>query len=335
MLRVRGIRVGAAVLWCAGLTLVPARLPAQQSQVGNIIGEIQIARVGLPNKQIFVNLQSRGANINSAYADGEGRFGFYALPDGVYYLDIQDDDYVPVNQQVILNLAVSTTSFARITLTPRTKPNPAQPTRVTGSNPNVIDLADYTRAFPKKAVKEYEKGRQASAQGDDDGARKHFRKALDLAPDFYPAHNELGRVYVASSDFPSAEKEFREVIRLNQSDAEAHLNLANVLLLTKRYNEALQSVDEGLRRDPQSAFGHFVLGSLYERGGKFGEAEKNLREALKLDPSMSKVHLELVNLYLTQGKKQEASAELRTFLKDFPNDPFAPKAKAVLDRLNR
>ena len=173
MLRVRGIRVGAVVLWCTGLPLVRARLPAQQSQVGNIIGEIQIARVGVPNKQIFVNLQSRGANINSAYADGEGRFGFYALPDGVYYLDIQDDDYVPVNQQVILNLAVSTTSYARITLTPRTKPNPAQPTRVTGSNPNVIDLADYTHAFPRKAVKEYEKGRQ-------DG-RAPFRR--DLAQD--------------------------------------------------------------------------------------------------------------------------------------------------------
>jgi hypothetical protein len=48
---------------------------------------------------------------------------------------------------------------------------------------------------------------------------------------------------------------------------------------------------------------------------------------------MSKVHLELVNLYLAQQKKSEASAELKSFLKDSPDDPFAPKAREVLQRL--
>jgi hypothetical protein len=94
-------------------------MTAAQAQVGNVVGEIRITRVGLPDKQILVNLQARGANINSVYADDEGRFGFYSLPGGAYTIVIQDDDYEPANEQVILNLAVSTTAFARITLTPR------------------------------------------------------------------------------------------------------------------------------------------------------------------------------------------------------------------------
>ena len=81
--------------------------------------------------------------------------------------------------------------------------------------------------------------------------------------------------------------------------------------------------------------GHFIQGSIYERTGKYHEAEEALRQALLLDPSMSKVHLELVNLYLIAGMKPEATAELRVFLKDFPKDPFAPKAREVLAKLSR
>jgi TolA-binding protein len=58
-----------------------------------------------------------------------------------------------------------------------------------------------------------------------------------------------------------------------------------------------------------------------------------LRRSLELDPLMSKAHLALVNLYLRQKRNREAAAELRDFLKTFPEDPFAPKAKQVLGKL--
>jgi tetratricopeptide (TPR) repeat protein len=315
-------------------SLVQPRLAVGQAQVGNITGEIRITRVGLPDKQILVNLNARGASINSAYADDQGRFGFYSLPGGAYSIVIKDDDYDPVEEDVILNLAVSTTAFARITLTPKSERKASDTAgRVPGSNPNVVDLAEYTRKFPKKVVKEYEKGLDASLQSQPDVAMRHFQKAIELAPHFYPAHNELGRIYMARSEFDSAQNEFREAIRLNQSDAEAHLNLGNVFLLTRKYDDALRNVEEGLRREPNSGFGQFILGSIYERTGKTAEAEHALRQALVLDPTMTKVHLELVNLYLGAGKKAEARSELKAFLKDFPNDPFAPKAREVLDKL--
>ena len=308
-------------------------LVAQQSQVGNIVGEIGIARLGLPNKQILVSLQSRAADVNSVYSDGQGRFGFYSLPGGAYTIVIQDDDYEPANEQVILNLAVSTTAFARITLTPRfSKETKTKTSRVAGGNSGVVDPAELRRNFPKKAVKEYEKGLQASPH-DPDSAALHFQKSIQLSPDFFPAHNELGRIFLARSDFDGAEKEFLAAARFNQSDAQAHLNLANVYLLTKKYDDALKQVEDGLRKDPNSAVGNFVLGSVYERTGKFPEAERALRHALESDSSMSKVRLELVNLYLRQSKKEEASLELRAFLKASPNDPLAPKAREVLGKL--
>lgn len=306
---------------------------AQQSQVGNVVGEIRVARQGLPPKQILVNLQSRGANINSAYSDSQGHFGFYALPGDVYTVSIQDDDYLPVTQDATLDLSITSVVRVSITLDPRPAENKPAGTRVAGSNPNEIDVNELSRQFPRKAVKEYEKGLKATGDGDVQGAARHFQKSLVLAPGFYPAHNELGRSYLAKSDFPAAQHEFEEVIRLNQSDAEAHLNLANVLLLTNHFAEALVQVQEGLRRDPESAVGEFVLGSVYQKMNKPTESERALREALRLDPKMKKVHLALVNLYLSQDKKPEAMNELKDFLKLAPDDPLSAKCREVLRKL--
>jgi tetratricopeptide (TPR) repeat protein len=307
---------------------------AQQSQVGNVVGEIRVSRQGLPPKQILVNLQSRGANINSAYSDSQGHFGFYALPGGVYSINIQDDDYLPVTQDAMLDLSITTVVRVSISLDPRpAAENKRSATRVAGSNRNEIDVNELSRQFPKKAVQEYEKGLKATGDGDVQGAARHFQKSLVLAPDFYPAHNELGRAYLDKSDFPAAQHEFEEVIRLNQSDAEAHLNLGNVFLLTSHFAEALVQVQEGLRRDPESAVGEFVLGSVYQKMNKPAESERALRDALRLDPKMKKVHLALVNLYLSQNKKPEAVSELKDFLKLAPDDPLSAKCREMLHKL--
>ena len=66
------------------------------------------------------------------------------------------------------------------------------PGRVEGSNPYLIDPADYNRQFPKKTLKEFDKGVEADHQGKTDEAIEHYEKALSFSPNYYPAHNNLG-----------------------------------------------------------------------------------------------------------------------------------------------
>lgn len=306
---------------------------SQQSQLGNIVGEIRVARQGFPPKAILVNLQYRGATINSCYTDSQGNFGFYSLPGGSYSIYIHDDDYVTVTQAALLDLSISSVVRVAVSLDPSSPNKKSDETHLSGSNPNEIDVKELSRQFPKKAVQEYEKGLKANATGDIQGATSHFQKSLDLSPAFYPAHNELGRTYLAKSDFTAAQHEFERVIRLNQSDAEAYLNLGNVFLLTNHFDEALAKVQEGLRRNPRSAVGQFVLGSVYRKMHKPDESERALQEALRLDPMMNKVHLELFNVYLSQSRKPEAIVELKDFLKMAPDDPLSAKCRDVLRQL--
>jgi tetratricopeptide (TPR) repeat protein len=313
--------------------LAPAKLRAQQSGVGNIIGELHVSRGDLAGR-VFIELQLRGATLASGYSDDEGKFGFYGLGSNPYHLVIRDERFNPVDQLVVLDTSISSMSMAQVNLTLR-EPDKSEPqsNQGPGSNPYLIDPSEYRRHFPKNAIKEFDKGVNADKNQKRDEAIAHYQKSIALAPDFYPAHNNLGSAYLSQSDFKSAQAQFEEAIKLNQSDAEAHLNLANLLLMAKSYEDALKNVEEGLRRNPNSAFGQFVLGSVYERMRRLPEAEHALREALRLDPGMSRVRLELVNIYLVQQKKSEAGAELKAFLKDSPKDPLASKAKTILEKL--
>ena len=316
------------------ILLVPiSEIQAQQGGIGSIVGELHMSRGDFPGR-VFVELQLRTATITSAYSDDEGKFVFYGLGSNPYHVVIRDERFVPVDQTVTVDTSISTTAVAQVNLTLR---EPAKkdlgPKRESGSNPYLIDPAEYQRHFPKKAVQEYEKGLKANRGGDGQEAARHFQKAIDFAPTFYPAHNELGRAYLAKSDFKGAQREFEEVIRLSPNDAVAHVNLGNVFLLTRRLDDAFAQVQEGLRRDPNSAVGQFVLGSVYQKMHKPEESERALREALRLDPKMATVHLELVNLYLSQSKRPDAMNELKDFLKLAPEDPRAGHCREVLHRL--
>jgi tetratricopeptide (TPR) repeat protein len=305
-----------------------------QNQLGSVIGELHVSRGDFPPHPIMVELQFRGAAIQTLYADNQGRFGFSGLQSNPYHVIINDDAFQPVDELANLNTAVSPIAMVQIRLIPRaTAKSDSLGNRVAGSNPYMVDPEEYRRQYPKNAVKEYEKGLDAERQNKSDDAIKHYQKAITLAPDFYPAHNNLGSALLAKSNVPAAQSEFETARKLNQNDAQACFNLANVLLLTNDLPAAETNVKEGLKRRPDSAFGQFLLGSIYSRTGRPVDAERSLREALQTDPTMSQAHLQLVNLYLQQKRTPDAEAELETYLKTFPDAPLAPKAREVLKRL--
>jgi len=242
-----------------------------------------------------------------------------------------------VDERFALNPDVSATAVALLTLRPRegvSKNDPVGP-RHAGSNAYLVNPADYNKRFPKKAIKEYEKGLDADRTNKRDEAIGHYEAALKIAPDFYPAHNNLGSDYLSKSDFAGARKEFEEAIRLNQNAAAAYFNLSNVCLLTDQLPDAQKFLAEGTRRQPNSALRYFLLGSLDMRGGKLQEAESSLRHAIQLNPAMAQPRLQLVNLLLQQGRKTDAAAQLHEFVNAFPGDPSSAHARQLLQRLQQ
>lgn len=329
-------RVSRVLLWFAVLALFahPRQLFAQVNEYGKIIGNIRVLRGDFPNHPVLVSLEMRGTPIGSAYCDDQGRFGFYQLVANEYRVSVDDEAYEPASETTQLNPDFSTTNIVQLTLIPRpTAKKDPLPGRVEGSNPYLIDPAEYSRQFPKKTLKEFDKGVEADHKGKTDEAIQHYEKALSYSPNYYPAHNNLGSVYLARQNFEAAQTQFEAALKANQNDAQAYFNLGNVLLSTQRYPAAEREIEEGLQRQPDSAFGHFLQGSLYARTGRPEGAEKSLQSALQTDPKMSQAYLQLVNLYVQQKRTPEAISELEAYLKSFPESPYSPKARELLKRL--
>jgi len=317
---------------------LPVQISAQQGQVlGSVIGRVMVVRSGAPSQRVLVSLMFRGSAIESVYTDSQGTFGFHNLQPNPYTVSIDDEHYLPIEQSAIIeanNLAPMI--FLNINLVPK----PADPhaaaqkqPRVTGANPDIADVREFSANFSKSVLKEFHKGVAADQDGNKEDAIRHYAKAVQIAPNFYPAHNNLGSDYVSKSDFADARKEFEQVVRLNQSDAAAYFNLSNVCMLTGQLADAQQYLGEGMRRQPDSALGHFLLGSLDIRTGKYDLAEAALRQAIQLDPVMAQARLQLVNLLVQRGRNTDAVAQLHDFVSAFPDSPFTPRARALLHRL--
>ena len=318
---------------CLALVSLLCASATAQSDNGAIAGEITIARASFPPDRIEITLQTRGITVTQVWTDDEGKFIFHDLPPNLYYVIIKDEKYEYYEEYVKVNPHTNPVNILTIRLTPKTAVSTNKSPAATGENPYLADLAEYKKHFPGKVLKEFEKGVKCQADGKSNDAVRHFQASLKLAPNFYPAHNNLGTVYLSQTNFAAAQEEFEAVLRLKQSDTQAYFNLSNVFLLTGRYDDSFRMVNEGLRRQPSSALGQFLLGSVYDRMGKLPEAERALHDALLIDPSLSRAYLALVNLYVREKRTTDAIGELKFFLKSFPADPLAPKAQQVLSRL--
>jgi tetratricopeptide (TPR) repeat protein len=316
---------------CLFLALSP--LSAQQS-LGRIIGQVRVTKGDFPSHQIMVELQLHGSTLTSAYADDQGRFGFYNLEANPYHVVINDPAFHAVDELANVNPILASFNMVQIHLVPKedVKQAPAS-NRTGGSNPYMVDPADYNRRFPKNALKEFDKGVQADREGKHDDAIEHYQKAVKIAPSFYMAHNNLGSDFLSKSDFSSARSEFQQASQLNQSDGAAYFNLSNVCILTGEFPQAQLYLDQGMQRQPDSALGHFLQGTLDIHLGKLPQAEGALHHAIQLDPMMAQARLQLVNLLLQQGRKDDAVAQLHDFVGAFPESPFSGKAKDLLKRL--
>jgi tetratricopeptide (TPR) repeat protein len=309
---------------------------AQVQQLGTIAGQLRTANGDTPSHQVMVELTLHGATVNEVYADAEGHFGFTNLDADSYHVLVRDESYDLVDELVSLR-PESPIANLRILLQPRkgTKQGDALNSQPSGGNPFMVDPRNYNARFPKKAIKEYEKGVEADGESKRDVAIARYEAALKLAPSYYPAHNNLGSDYLAKNDPVSARKEFEKVVELNQSDSEAYFNLTNVCLVTGQLDDAQRYLGEGLRRNPESSLGQFLRGSLSMRQGKYDEAETTLRHVIQLNPNLQQAHLQLVNLYLERGRLADAATELQAFVAAFPQSPFTPKARQLLEKLGK
>jgi tetratricopeptide (TPR) repeat protein len=195
-----------------------------------IRGKIVIPNQRESDQRIEVKLEKSALQvIQTTYSDSAGNFDFRNLAPGSYYVAVTLEGYEPVHQIVeIFN------SFGNASVTVfLTKPAIELRERLTGldaADPDVVDISQMKDNLPKKAVQDYEKALDEKQKGKIDSAIKLLEEAVQLAPAFFHAHNNLGILYQSLKRYAEAEKEFKRSHELNAKTERPLVNLGSLYI---------------------------------------------------------------------------------------------------------
>ncbi len=153
-------------------------------------------------------------------------------------------------------------------------------------------------------------------------AEAHYRAAIAIKPDLAEAHYNLGHLYYGTAGrLDDSVAEFREALRLRPDYPEAHDNLGNSLVREPgRLDEAIAQYQEALRLRPDYPEARGNLGGALQMQGRTIEAIGQFQELVRLRPDSAQAHVSLGNAWLkVPGRSNEAIAEFQEALRLRPD----------------
>jgi tetratricopeptide (TPR) repeat protein len=190
--------------------------------------------------------------------------------------------------------------------------------------------------IPEKALREYAEAQKDLERHETSSAERRLERAVELAPQFAGAWNNLGTIAYQTQRFPLAEKRFREALRQDPRAYEPLVNLGGVLINLRRFDEALEvNVFASLVR-PNDALAQSQLGMAYFEVGRYEDAIRHLDRARQLDAAhFSQPQLYLAEIYLRRGDRRAAADVMEDFLRHHPDYPQAERMREKIAELRR
>jgi Flp pilus assembly protein TadD len=176
-----------------------------------------------------------------------------------------------------------------------------------------IRAAEALSPIPQSRVPEEARKRLETAQAE-------FLSALNVRPDDWSSHYNLGNFYATRNEAEKAIASYETALRL---EPRALLPLTNISIVYGRrgeYDKAEASLRKAIEIDSKSAPVHFNLGLLLAERGKPEEAEKELRTSLQLDPRLAPAAYNL-GLLIIKERPDEGLSYCRKAYELSPNNP--------------
>ena len=146
-------------------------------------------------------------------------------------------------------------------------------------------------------------------------ARESVQKALDLDNELAEAHNSLAELlYRFDRDWVAAEREFKRALELNPNYAPAHHWYSIYLSFRGRETEALAEAQKAYELDPLSPVVGANLAKILQENGDRDGAIAQAKKTLELDPNSAVTHAVLGVVYEDKQMYANAITEYKTAL---------------------
>jgi len=135
-------------------------------------------------------------------------------------------------------------------------------------------------------------------------AIEHFRKAIEIAPGFYNAYNNLGVLMIKQGKYDEAFNNFIKALSYDNNNARAHNNLGFILLKKGHLEEALIESKKALAAEKDFSPAYYNLGIIYKYKKEFSKAKYYLGLALEKNRKniMTRFHI-IETLFLAQDEE--------------------------------
>jgi len=206
------------------------------------------------------------------------------------------------------------------------QPSPPPPTAAAPVEPPQLAAASQTTGIPitsksPQAIEEFKIGRDQFENMRPAESLEHFKKALELDPDFAQAHAyaafllpgaeglaELDKAAQIAGSLPEAER-----LNIEAIVAERRGEGAKAAELTKKLGQLA----------PGDWRAHWYMGTQASQQHRWDDATTELKKAVELNPKAGTVYNQLGYSYLMQGNKDGAVAAFKNYAEAAPNEPNA------------
>jgi Flp pilus assembly protein TadD len=275
-------------------------------------------------QQCIVTVMAFGGRpLESVLADLSGRFAFSNFPRGPFSIRVDIEGYEPVTQSFREYDGFGLDVNVRLVRRQSEPEGPAE----------VVNISEFVERYPKKAVSLFEKGKDSLKNKKNGDAVKYLRQAVELAPTFAEAHNQLGVAYRSEGRFQEAEREFWIAHELNSTGVQPLLNLTSLYLDENKPEDAVGAGEQAVKANSRSASAFLSLGVALYKASHLSRAEAALKRALDLAPKMATVRLMLANVYLKLRRYDATLQQLDSYIVENPKGDQLVEALRMRDQL--
>jgi tetratricopeptide (TPR) repeat protein len=167
-------------------------------------------------------------------------------------------------------------------------------------------------------------------------AIQHFKRAIDLDPNFALAHDGLGACYVnrvfkgfgGAEDYERAEEAFGKALAIDEKLWEARMLMVFVYLWRGDKQKARDEVNRTRKEAPNEAVVYFVKALLHRLDGEYRRALRSYDRLVRLDPAAHVVaSYSRALVYMYMGRFDEASKQLDNA--EEPDNPLVRTFRAL------
>ncbi len=190
-----------------------------------------------------------------------------------------------------------------------------------GDLPGALALLDSALEKQPKLYDAWQlKGDLFGAQGDAAGALTAYRKAIEIKPDYLPAHAAIVRSLLAEGKLDDAGKQIEAIKQFAPNHPQTQYLRAMLAYQQKDYPLARDAILLHLKYVPESPPGLQLAGLIEYELGAYSQAETYLLKALPRTPPLGMARRVLIASYLRNGQAGKALGILEPVLDKIDKD---------------